>query len=204
MKHKYLQDALPFLKEVDKERQRQFEFYFRNAPLWVMDLLQSEELEPGTTFIRENEPADTIFFIGRGRAKATDYRISGIAYDFMKPKDLIALGGMEVIMELENYQTTWETETKCTVVKLPEQSMRNGFMQTQIFSVWSQRLHVNPCWKKAEETDCIFSFRERTDWHFFLLNGLRNSTEMENSVSMKADRALQMRQGFALKVSAGE
>ena len=37
----------------------------------------------------------------------------------MKPKDLIALGGMEVIMELENYQTTWETETKCIVVKLP-------------------------------------------------------------------------------------
>lgn len=119
MKHKYLHDALPFLKEVDREKQNQFENYFRNAPLWIMDTLQSEELEPGTTFIRENEPADTIFFIGRGRAKATDYRISGIAYDFMKPKDLIALGGMEVIMGLENYQTTWETETKCTVVKLP-------------------------------------------------------------------------------------
>ena len=63
MKHKYLHDALPFLKEVARERQKQFEFYFRNAPLWVMDLLQSEELEPGTTFIRENEPADTIFLL---------------------------------------------------------------------------------------------------------------------------------------------
>ena len=41
MNHKYLQDALPFLKEVDKEKQRQFESYFRNAPLWIMDLLQS-------------------------------------------------------------------------------------------------------------------------------------------------------------------
>ena len=140
MKHKFLQDALPFLKEVDKERQRQFEFYFRNAPLWVMDLLQSEELEPGTTFIRENEPADTIFFIGRGRAKATDYRISGIAYDFMKPKEI----------------------------------------------------------------DCIFSFRVQTDWHFFLLNGLRNSTEMANSASMKADRALRTRLVFVSKALAGE
>lgn len=77
MKHKYLQDALPFLKEVDKERQRQFEFYFRNAPLWVMDLLQSEELEPGTTFIRENEPADTIFFIGKRQSESyglSDFR----------------------------------------------------------------------------------------------------------------------------------
>ena len=139
MKHKYLQDALPFLKEVDKERQRQFEFYFRNAPLWVMDLLQSEELETRTTFIIENEPADTIFFIGRGRAKATDYRISGIAYDFMKPKDLIALGGMEVIMELENYQTTWETETKCTVVKLPRAKYEKWiYADTDIFRLESK------------------------------------------------------------------
>ena len=119
MKHTYLHDVLPFLRELEREKQKQFEAYFRTAPLWLMDLFQSEIMEAGTTFIRENEPADTIFFIGRGRAKATDYRISGIAYDFMKPKDLIALGGMEVIMELENYQTTWETETKCTVVKLP-------------------------------------------------------------------------------------
>ena len=59
-----------------------------------MDLIQSEELEPGTIFIRENEPADTIFFIGRGRAKATDYRISGIAFDFKKSRELIALGGI--------------------------------------------------------------------------------------------------------------
>lgn len=134
MNHKYLQDALPFLKEVDKEKQRQFESYFRNAPLWIMDLLQSEELEPGTIFIRENEPADTIFFIGRGRAKATDYRISGIAFDFKKSRELIALGGMEVIMQLENYQTTWETETACTVAKLPRAQYEKWiYTDTDIF-----------------------------------------------------------------------
>lgn len=119
MKHKYIHDVLPVLKEVDRERQRQFENYFRTAPLWLMGLLQTEELEPGTVFITEHEPADTIFFIIRGKAKATDYRVSGIAYDFMKPKDMVALGGMEVIMELDTYQTTWQTETKCTIVKLP-------------------------------------------------------------------------------------
>ena len=88
---------------------------------------------------RENEPTDTISFIGRGRAKATDYRISGIAYDFMKPKDLIALGGMEVIMELENYQTTWETETKCTVVKLPRAKYEKWiYADTDIFRLESK------------------------------------------------------------------
>lgn len=106
MKHTYLHDVLPFLRELEREKQKQFETYFRTAPLWLMDLFQSEVMEAGITFIRENEPADTIFFVARGRVKATDYRVSGIAYDFMKPMNLIALGGMEVILGQDTYQTT--------------------------------------------------------------------------------------------------
>ena len=119
MKHTYLHDVLPFLRELEREKQKQFETYFRTAPLWLMDLFQSEVMEAGTIFIRENEPADTIFFVARGRVKATDYRVSGIAYDFMKPTDLIALGGMEVILGQTTYRTTLETETECIVAKLP-------------------------------------------------------------------------------------
>ena len=119
MKHTYLHDVLPFLRELEREKQKQFETYFRTAPLWLMDLFQSEVMEAGITFIRENEPADTIFFVARGRVKATDYRVSGIAYDFMKPMNLIALGGMEVILGQDTYQTTLQTETECIVTKLP-------------------------------------------------------------------------------------
>lgn len=57
--------------------------------------------------------------MARGRVKATDYRVSGIAYDFMKPMNLIALGGMEVILGQDTYQTTLQTETECIVTKLP-------------------------------------------------------------------------------------
>ena len=32
MKHNYLYDALPFLKDVEKERQEQFKEYFKNKP----------------------------------------------------------------------------------------------------------------------------------------------------------------------------
>ena len=81
MKHTYLHDVLPFLRELEREK--------------------------------------TIFFVARGRVKATDYRISGIAYDFMKPMNLIALGGMEVILGQDTYQTTLQTETECIVTKLP-------------------------------------------------------------------------------------
>lgn len=37
----------------------------------------------------------------------------------MKPMNLIALGGMEVILGQDTYQTTLQTETECIVTKLP-------------------------------------------------------------------------------------
>ena len=43
MKHTYLHDVLPFLRELEREKQKQFEAYFRTAPLWLMDLFQSED-----------------------------------------------------------------------------------------------------------------------------------------------------------------
>ena len=118
MEHKYLHEALPFLKQIEKKRQKQFEIYFQSAPLWLIDAMVVETVAAGTVFIHENEPADMIFFVGSGKVKATDYRISGIAFDFMKPDDMIALGGMEVLMGLDTYKTTLQAETECILVKL--------------------------------------------------------------------------------------
>lgn len=119
MGNKYLYDALPFLKNVDRERQEQFEHYFETAPLWLMETFQIEEVDKGVAFIRENEPADTIYFIGKGVIDATDYRIYGSVYDYMRFKKVYAFGGMEFIMDLDVYKTTLRTATKCTLVKIP-------------------------------------------------------------------------------------
>ncbi|MDE6971027.1 MAG: Crp/Fnr family transcriptional regulator, partial [Eubacterium sp.] len=83
MKHKPLYDALPFLKNVDRDKQEQFEEYFKSAPLWLFDALQIDDMKEGEVFVREGEPADTIFFIGRGIIEAIDYRIYGTPYDYM-------------------------------------------------------------------------------------------------------------------------
>lgn len=118
MDSQHLYRVLPFLEDVNTEKKLQFEEYFKNAPLWVLDSLRVEVYEPGQIITQENEKADTIYFVGNGKIKATDYRVSGIAYDFMKPISLIALGGMETIMELDIYRATIQAQTKCTVVKL--------------------------------------------------------------------------------------
>ncbi len=118
MKHKPLYDALPFLNNADREKQEQFQEYFKSAPLWLLDALQIDELKKGEVFAREGEPADTIFFIGRGIIEAIDYRVYGTPYDYMQFDNLYAFGGMEFILDSDSYKTTLRTITECTVVKL--------------------------------------------------------------------------------------
>lgn len=116
---KHLYSALPFLRDIDRGRQEQFETYFRSAPLWLTEMFQVEELKSGNVFIREGDPADTIFFVGRGTIEATDYRVLGTLYDYMRFDKVYAFGGMEFIMELDSYMTTLRAVTDCTLVKLP-------------------------------------------------------------------------------------
>ena len=118
MRNKYLYSVLPFLKKCKRETQQQFEDYFQTAPAWLMECFQVEEMEKGQIFVRENTPIDTIYFVGRGTIKATDYRIYGITYDFMSFDCVHALGGMEIIMDLDTYMTTLETATPCTDLRV--------------------------------------------------------------------------------------
>ena len=82
--NKYLYDALPFLHEIDQERQEQFERYFRSAPLWLIDAFQVIKLKRGSVFSCEGDPADTIFFVGQGVVEALDYRVFGMPYEYMR------------------------------------------------------------------------------------------------------------------------
>ena len=113
MKEVYLDEALPFLKEIDPKRREQFQAYFKNAPLWVLESFMIEKLEKGTTFIREGEPVDMVYFIGDGMIKATDHRIYGISFDFILFTRVYAHGGMEIIMDIDWYTTSLQTVTDC-------------------------------------------------------------------------------------------
>ena len=120
MKDNCLFHVAPILKSIDESRREQFEQYFATAPLWLLESITIEEMAAGNIFIREGEPADTIYFVGVGAIKATDYRIFGISYDFMMILNRVyAYGGMEVIMGLEHYRTTMQTVTRCVVLKIP-------------------------------------------------------------------------------------
>ena len=120
MEARYLEQAIPFLKKMDNERKEQFIAYFKTAPVWLLESFKVEEMDKGTIFVREGEPVETIFFILDGTIKATDYRFYGITFDFMRFDKVYAMGGMEIIMDLDVYRTTLQTVTKCHVLRIPK------------------------------------------------------------------------------------
>lgn len=124
MKENNLERSLPFLEEIDNDRRQQFENYFRTAPQWLLNRCVVENMDKRTVFVREGEPVDTIYFIGKGIVKATDCRVFGINYDFMLFNKVYAFGGMEIIINLNTYQTTLQTVTDCIVLKLPKKDFQ--------------------------------------------------------------------------------
>ena len=119
MEQKYLHQVLPFLDELDAEKKKQLEEYFHTAPVWLLESFKIEYMEKGHIFVRENAQIEKVYIIAKGQVKATDYRVLGVAYDFMRFEGTYAMGGMEVIMDLKTYKTTLETVTPCIMISIP-------------------------------------------------------------------------------------
>lgn len=120
MEKKYLHQVLPFVKELNSRQRAHLENYFMSAPVWLMDSFKIVEMKKDFTFVRENTPVDMIYIIGKGMIKLMDYRIYGIVYDYMRFEEIYAMGGMEVIMDLDTYSTTLQTVTPCTMITIPK------------------------------------------------------------------------------------
>lgn len=116
----YLYETIPVLKQLSKERQLEIDEYFASAPKWLIDSMKVVKIEKNTTIIRENEPVSDIYLIIKGTARAVDYRIYGIVYDFMKVNVLEAMGGMEIVLDLQKYRATIRTVTSCVAIKIPK------------------------------------------------------------------------------------
>lgn len=101
------------LKDKEKEYLSQ---YLANAPMWLLDAFQIVNMKKETVFIKENTEVDTIYILVEGIVKGIDYRILGIAYNYMRFYPIKVFGTMEILLELEKYMTTLITVTPCKML----------------------------------------------------------------------------------------
>ena len=107
-----------------------------------MDSFHIEEMDKGVIFVRENAPVENIYFIGKGIIEAIDYRVYGVAYEFMRFNNVYAMGGMEYIMDMKTYRTTLRTVTRCTVVKNVESKLLQKWMSADIHALKQEAKQV--------------------------------------------------------------
>ena len=110
-------DFIKHLKEAPREY---LQNYFSGAPEWVTEALKVVSLQKDVTFIREEDAVDTIYVLTEGIVKAVDYRFLGNSYDYMWYYPVISFGALEVLLELDRYQTTLSTITPCTMLVIPK------------------------------------------------------------------------------------
>ncbi len=187
MEGNYLHQALPFLQHIDPERRRQFETYFRTAPIWLLESFQVVEVEKGTVLLREGEPVDTIYLIGSGIIKATDYRVYGIPFDFMRFGKVYAFGGMEVLMEQEQYQTTLQTVTPCTVLKISRDKFQQ-WLVSDTTALWQEAHLVAEYMLEEARTSRAFLFLQGSNRLAMLFTEWYDQYAEDGVLRVRADR----------------
>lgn len=184
---KDLERILPFLKKIDSKRREQFEAYFRTAPDWLMESFSIENMEKGEILVREGAPVDTVFLIGSGVIKATDYRIYGIPFDFMLFSNVYAYGGMEVLMNLDEYRTTLQTVSNCTVVKIPSVQFRR-WMQTDIEALQQEARLMGEYLLEQARNSRAFLFLQGADRLAFLMISRYEKYAVDGILRLKENR----------------
>ncbi len=120
------QDAINRIMELQKslpeEHSQQLNNLLSNAPRWLLESMQIITKKKHTVFIEENTPADTVYILVEGTVRAVDYRIRGIAYDYMWFYPIKVFGSMESYFHIDNYMTTLMTVTNCTLLAMTKKN----------------------------------------------------------------------------------
>lgn len=103
-------------KILDPKQQKYLNQYLNNAPRWVLETMQVVHKDKNTIFIEENEAADHIYILAQGVVRAIDYRIQGVAYDYMWFYAVKVFGAMELFCNIKEYMTTLMTVTPCIML----------------------------------------------------------------------------------------
>lgn len=187
MEARYLEQAIPFLKQMESEKKEQIIAYFKTAPVWLLESFSVEEMEKGTIFVREGEPVETIFFILDGTIKATDYRFYGITFDFMRFDKVYAMGGMEIIMDLDTYRTTLQTVTRCHVLKIPKAKFEK-WIKTDMEALKHEAKLVGEYLLEQGRSSRAFLFLQGSDRLAMLFVQRYESYAKDGVLCMKGDR----------------
>lgn len=152
--------------------------FFELMPEWLVESFQVIRLKKDNIFIRENEDVELVYVLLKGSVKATDYRVFGITYDFMRFHPMSTFGCMEVLLSLKHYKTTLITVTDCTMLVTSRSNFEAWLRENQKAYMLESHMMVSQLLEQGR-MERIFLFIQGTDRLMYLLMQLyeENATE---------------------------
>jgi len=162
MKREAAYDLAPFLKETDEKKREQFEAYFKDAPRWLLEEFRIERIKKNRLLVKEGAPADTIYYVIRGVVEATDYRVYGVPFNYMRFDKLYAFGGMEFMMDEDVYRTNLWTITDCVVIKVSRMAFKK-WMDSDIHAMKHEAKQICEYLLAEGRNNRLFLFMQGSD-----------------------------------------
>lgn len=128
MKENIFLEKFPQLQNIPENRKRQMLDRLKTAPSWIAECFSLSVIQADETFVREGHPVTYVYYILEGTIKATEYRFYGVEFDYARFTKVYAMGGMEILMNIDTYRTTLRTIDQCTVLKIRKEDFNRWMM----------------------------------------------------------------------------
>lgn len=186
-------------ESLESEQAEYLRNYLSNAPYWTLESMNLVKKDKNTVFIEENSPADTVYILVEGTVRAFDYRIRGVAYDYMTFEAVKAFGAMEIFFCIDNYMTTLVTETPCTFLVISRANYEKWIwedknaLQLEIANTGTNLL-------SQTRDGRIILFLQGTDRIMYLFSKYYEQQKHEDKLVLSIGRQeLAERSGFSIK-----
>lgn len=122
-----MSEALHLIQKLNSQDRIYLETYFAGAPFWLMEGFQAVRLPGNKTFITEGDTAIDIYVLLEGNVVAEEHRVRDMTYGFIRFAPIEVFGVMELMFEMDVYQTTLVTTVDCLFLKTSREAFRKWF-----------------------------------------------------------------------------
>ena len=140
------------IQDVSGDRREYFLNLFHNISDETLDQIVHTEVKKGQYILKAGAPADTVYFLLKGKVTGEAYTNRGRTYSFMDFSQMWVLGDYELFYDCEEYTISIRAEQDCSLMILPRRHYQN----------WV-RHDANALYLRVQNMLSVLTFERRID-----------------------------------------
>ena len=113
------------IQDVSSDRREYFLNLFHNISDETLDQIVHTEVKKGQYILKAGAPADTVYFLLKGKVTGEAYTNRGRTYSIMDFSQMWVLGDYELFYDCEEYAISIRAEQDCSLMILSKQHYQN-------------------------------------------------------------------------------